>query len=155
MRKVIRACAAASLALAALLPLAQAQSDKPQTPTTLQDGKVIDVAAAKQMLSAKDVFWFDMRSPVNYGKGHLTGAKSLPYREASEFKADFDPSKDQFDLAALPKDKAAKIVFYSDGPNGWKSYKAAVLAIKGGYTNVHYFRGGTGDWAKAGMTLEK
>ncbi len=107
------------------------------------------------MTDTKGVLIYDMRSPVNYGRGHLPGAKSLPYRENSEFKADFDASKDQFDLKALPVDKGARLVFYSDGPTGWKSYKAAVLAIKAGHTNVHYYRAGTDEWVKANMPLAK
>lgn len=146
-------------ALATVLALgAQAQQPdqaKPQTPATLKGGQVVDAKAVKQLVDTKGASFFDMRSAVNYGKGHLAGSKALPYREASEYKEDFDAAKDQFDLKALPADKAAKIVFYSDGPTGWKSYKAAVLAIKGGYTNVHYFRGGTTDWLKAGYPLAK
>ena len=133
----------------------QSAAPKPQTPTTLKDGKVIDTAAAKQLSGTAGVLFFDFRSPVNFGKGHLPGAKSLPYRENSEFSADFDAGKDQFDLKVLPADKAARLVFYSDGPTGWKSYKASVLAIKAGYTNVHYYRSGTDDWVKAGNTLAK
>lgn len=38
----------------------------------------------------------------------LPGAKSLPYRENSAFKADFDASTDQLDLKILPADKAAR-----------------------------------------------
>ena len=132
-----------------------ADQQKPQTPSTLPGGKVVNTQAVKQLIEAKGVALFDMRSPVNYGKGYLPDAKSLPYRENSEYKADFDAAKDQFDLKALPADRAAKIVFYSDGPSGWKSYKAAVLAIKAGYSNVHCYRGGTDDWAKAGNALQK
>lgn len=134
---------------------AQTDAPKPSTPSTVKGAQVIDTKAAKQLLDSKGAQFFDMRSPVNFGKGHLPGAKSLPYRENSEFKADFDATKDQFDLKALPPDRAARIVFYSDGPTGWKSYKAAVLAVKAGYTNVHYYRLGSDDWIKAGMPLEK
>jgi len=58
----------------------------------------------------------------------------------------FDASQDQFDLSKLPADKNAKIVIYSDGPTGWKSYKAAVMSVNAGYKNVMYFRGGYADW---------
>ena len=156
---MIRTLIACLLAFASLLPFreAYAQTDvpKPPTPGMLKGGQVIDTKIAKQLVDAKGVLFFDMRSPVNFGKGHLPGAKSLPYRENSDFKADFDPAKDQFDLKALPADKGAKLVFYSDGPTGWKSYKASVLAIKAGYTNVHYYRAGTDDWVKAGLPLAK
>lgn len=155
--RLVRAVAAFVTAL--LMPFAavaqQTDQPKPQTPTVLKGGKVIDTVTAKQMAATKGVFLFDMRSAVNYGKGRLPGAKSLPYRENSEFKAEFDATKDQFDLKALPAEKSATILFYSDGPTGWKSYKAAVLAIKAGYTNVHYYRNGTDDWVKAGNAFEK
>lgn len=133
----------------------QAVAPKPQTPTALKGGQIVDAKAVKQLADAKGAALFDLRSPVNYGKGHIAGAKSLPYREVSEFKEDFDATKDQFDLKALPSNKAANIVFYSDGPSGWKSYKAAVLAIQAGYTNVQYFRGGTAEWVKAGYAFSK
>ena len=45
-------------------------------------------------------------------------------------------------------------MFYSDGPTGWKSYKAAVLAVKGGYKNVMYMRGGWDEWSGKGLPVE-
>lgn len=134
---------------------AQTAAPKPETPTAIKGGQVIDTKTARQLLDGKNASFYDMRSPVNFGKGRLPGAKSLPYREASDFNANFDASKDQFDLKVLPADKAARLVFYSDGPTGWKSYKAAVLAIRAGYTNVSYYRSGSDDWFKAGMPVEK
>lgn len=133
----------------------QAEQPKPQTPTALKGGQIINAKAAKQLADTKGAMFFDMRSAINYGKGHLPDAKALPYRENSDFTVDFDAGKDQFDIKALPTDKSAKIVFYSDGPQGWKSYKASVLAIKDGYTNVHYFRGGTDEWSKARFAFQK
>ncbi|HEY5602686.1 MAG TPA: rhodanese-like domain-containing protein, partial [Gammaproteobacteria bacterium] len=67
----------------------------------------------------------------------------------------FDIKQDQFDASKLPGDKTASIVFYSDGPNGWKSYKASVQAINAGYKNVMWYRGGTGEWESKGWKLEK
>lgn len=131
-----------------------AAEEKPQTPTSLAGGKVIAVAEAKALLDGKQALFFDMRSAVNYGKGHIPGAKALPYKENSEFKADFNAAADQFDLAQLPADKSAAMVFLSDGPTGWKSYKAAVLAIKAGYTRVMWFRDGFASWQAAQYPVE-
>ena len=156
MKRLLMTLLAACFATVVTTSVAQQpEPPKPQVPTVLKGGQVVDAKAVKLLIDAKGASFFDMRSPMNYNKGHLPGAKSLPYRENSEFKEDFDAGKDQFDLKALPADKAAKIVFYSDGPTGWKSYKAAVLAIKGGYTNVDYFRGGTAEWLKAGYAMQK
>lgn len=137
------------MSLPLLVSFAIAADDKPQTPLALAGGKIIGAAETKSLLDGKQALFFDMRSAVNFGKGHIPGAKALPYKENSEFAANFDASVDQFDLAQLPADKNAVMVFYSDGPTGWKSYKAAVKAIKAGYKNVMWFRDGYSSWVAA------
>lgn len=139
--------------LAASLAFAPAvfAADDPETPTTLSGGKVISAEEAKS-LAGKAAF-FDMRKAVSYGKGHLPGAQPLPYDQKSDKSTNFDASMDKFDMSQLPSDKGAAIVFYSDGITGWKSYKAAVTAIKNGYTNVMWFRGGTDEWTAKGMAF--
>jgi len=122
-----------------------------ETPKTLKGGKVISVDEAAKLSEKKAAAFFDTRSVVNFGKGHVPGAVAAAYKEKSEKVADFDASQDSFDLAKLPGDKAAKIVIYSDGPTGWKSYKASVLAIKDGYKNVMYMREGFSGWTAKGL----
>lgn len=128
-------------------------ADDPVTPTVLNGGKVVSVDDAKAMLGKAK--FYDMRKAISFGKGHVPGAVALPYDQKSEKAENFDPSKDKVDLSQLPPNKADPIVFYSDGPTGWKSYKAAVVAIRGGYTNVMWMRGGTLEWEKKGFTLEQ
>ena len=141
---------AASLALMAGTA-AQAQ----ETPTTVQGGKVISLTEAKALADAKSAVFVDTRAVVNFGKGHIPGAVPVSYKEKSDKVANFDPSGDSLDMAKLPADKAKAVVFYSDGPTGWKSYKAAVMAVKAGYSNVHYFRGGFSEWESKGMPVSK
>ena len=145
---MLRALAAGLSALAIFAaPLTcTAQDKKPSTPVTLAGGTVATADEAKNLLDGKKAAFFDTRSAMSFGKGHLPGAKAIPYGEKSEFAENFDASKDRFDLAQLPADKNAALVFYSDGPTGWKSYKAAVLAVRAGYKSVHYFRGGWAEW---------
>jgi len=139
------------LCMASTLALAQ---EKPSTPNSLPGGKAISVEKAKQLVDSKGAFFFDTRSAVNFGKGHIPGATSVSYREKSDYKVDFDASQDQLDLSKLPADKAANLVFYSDGPKGWKSYKAAVIAIKNGYTSVMWMRDGSAAWFAKGYPTE-
>lgn len=126
--------------------------DAPATPTTLAGVEVITAQQAQSLIGKAD--FFDMRSAVNYGKGHIRGAHALPYDQKSELAENFDASKDRFDLGRLPSDKTAAIVFYSDGPTGWKSYKAARLAAQAGYRNVKWMREGTAGWTAKGLRLE-
>ncbi len=124
--------------------LAQTPAKPPLTPTKVAGVDIVTPDDAQKLLG-KAAF-FDMRSAVNFGKGHLKGAVALPYNGTSENAENFDVSKDKFDAAKLPTDKSATLVFYSDGPTGWKSYKAAVTASKMGYKNVKWMREGTAGW---------
>ena len=132
-----------------------AADDKPDTPAALKGGKAVSVDEAKKLADSKGAAFFDTRAVLNFGKGHVPGAKSISYKEKSEFTENFDVSKDQFELAKLPEDKNAKIVFYSDGPKGWKSFKAAVLSINAGYKNVMWMRDGFEGWTAKGYPAEQ
>lgn len=151
--KSLFSTAAVSLALSigAVTSVAHAQST---TPTALPGGKVISVEEGKKLLDSKAGFFVDTRSVVNFGKGHVPSAKAIPYKGSSDDMAEFDASKDQFDLSKLPPAKDQALVFYSDGPTGWKSYKAAVWAVKAGYKNVHYMRSGWAEWSSKGLPAE-
>lgn len=127
-----------------------AADELPETPTSLAGGKVINSEEGKKLVDAKSAVFIDTRNVVNFGKGHVPNALAVAYKEKSEKIAGFDASMDQFDLSKLPADKNAKVVFYSDAPTGWKSYKAAAMAIKGGYKNVMYMRGGYAEWTAKG-----
>lgn len=144
-----------SIALLAFAPVFGALSalaEDPMTPTAAPGVQVVSVEQARHLVG--NAQFFDMRLAINYGKGHIKGAVALPYIQRSELSESFDPSKDRFDMAKLPKDKSLPIVFYSDGPSGWKSYKAALLASRAGYSNVKWMRDGTAGWTAKGVPLE-
>jgi rhodanese-related sulfurtransferase len=139
-------------ALGGLVMSAALNAAEPTTPTTAPGVEVVTIDQAKALVGKAQ--FFDMRSAVNFGKGHIKGAVALPYDNKSENAPTFDASKDKFDAAKLPGDKAATIVFYSDGPTGWKSYKAAIQAAKSGYKNVKWMREGTTGWTAKALPLE-
>lgn len=135
--------AVASLAIAGKVP----------TPTTPPEGvTIISAEEAKPLFENKEVQAFDMRKALNYGKGHLPGAVSVPYKWTKKG----DPSKrtGKYDMTKLPADKNQKILFHSDGPNGWKSYYASKAAAEAGYKNVMWMREGFATWKDKGFTVE-
>ena len=140
-----------------LLVTATVADDNPKadTPTSAPGATIIDVDQGKRLLDNKSAVFFDMRNPLNFGKGHLPGATLMAYREKSAFQADFDATMDKVDLSKLPADKNARIVLYSDGPKGWKSYKASVLAARAGYNNVFWMRDGFAVWVARGLPVEQ
>lgn len=123
------------------------------TPTEAPEGvKIIQAPEAKDMIGLKDIHIFDMRKALNYGKGHLPGAVSLPYNWTK--KGHPSERTGEFEMERLPVDKNARIIFHSDGPNGWKSYYASRAAAEAGYTNVMWMRDGFAVWEEKGYPIE-
>ncbi|MFP5408543.1 MAG: rhodanese-like domain-containing protein [Gammaproteobacteria bacterium] len=120
------------------------------TPTVLPGAKVITAAEA-QALIAKGMAVYDVRVEEEFEKAHIPGARSVTYKEGSAKEVGFDPGDDQWALSRLPKDKATPFIVYCDGTICWRGYKSAVMAIKAGYKNVHWFRGGFPEWREAGL----
>ena len=125
-----------------------------ETPNTLMGGQIISVNEAKRLLDSGDVIFIDTRNIFNYGKGHLPGALQLSYSQKSRLSVDFNQKLDSFDISKLPSNKQQKLVIYSHGSTGWKSYKAAVLTIAAGYSHVFWFRSGYQSWQEAGYNIE-
>ncbi len=123
------------------------------TPELLKGGKVITTTEAKTLLDRGYTSIYDVRNPINYGKGRIPTAFSLPYKGQFEKTEAFVPGPDAFDTSRLPTNKIRPILFYSHGPTGWKSYLAAVVAINLGHKNVMWLRGGYSAWAESGYSV--
>ena len=123
------------------------------TPTHLEGVKVITADQAKKSVDG-GVQIIDARVANEYVESHIKGAKNVPYKEKSAKDAKFDPKQDSFDLAKLPADKSAAVIFYCNGPECWKSYKASKVALDAGYKNVQWLRGGIPEWKARGYPVE-
>ena len=91
---------------------------------------------------------------AEYAEKTIKGAISVPYKEKSAKEAGFDAAQDQFDLARLPANKAAPLVFFCNSGECWKSYKASVVAQKAGYSKISWFRGGFPEWNSKGLPTQ-
>lgn len=123
------------------------------TPKLLTGATVITAQQAKELMD-KGVPIYDTRVEHEYSEGHIKGAISLPYKEKSAKEVDFDMKADAWDVSKLPKDKNAPVIFSCNGPECWKSYKSAKVAIDNKYTKVYWFRGGYPEWKAAGFPVE-
>lgn len=124
------------------------------TPRLLAGAELVSAQTAKEHME-RGVVLYDTRVATEFAVSRPAGAVSLPYTEHSAKETDFDATKDQFDLTKLPADKGKELMFSCGGPECWKSYKAAVLAIRAGYKKVYWFRGGTKEWSEAGLPVDK
>ena len=123
------------------------------TPKELAGAHVIEAKQASDLI-AKGTIVIDARNDAEYVEGHIKGALLIPYNEVSAKEVGFEASEDKFDLTKLPQDKNAPMLLYCDGTPCWKSYKASVLAIRGGYKNIYWFRGGYPEWKAAGYPVD-
>ncbi len=123
------------------------------TPRVLDGAKIITAADAGALMK-QGVPIFDTRNKREYDDKHIMGARSLPYGEKSHKEVDFDATQDKFNVAGLPQNKNAPVILACNGPECWKSYKASVAAIKAGYKQVYWLRGGFPEWKAKGFPIE-
>lgn len=142
--------AATTAMLAGFVPIVARAAD---TPPNLPGAKLVAADDVKRLADSGATV-VDARVASEFSDAHIKGAISIPYREKSAKSVDFDPHEDSFNLTKLPSDKAAAIVFYCNGPDCWKSFKACTVAMKGGYTNVYWYRAGFPDWKSKGLAVE-
>ena len=151
MKSIIRRLAAPALAM--LVGFAAMAAHAQHTPETLAGAKLVNAEDVQKMM-ASGVPVIDARVANEYAEEHIKGAKSVPYKEKSAKSVDFDSKQDSFDLSKLPRDKAAPLVIYCNAGECWKSYKASTVAIRAGYTNIQWFRGGMPEWKSKHLPTE-
>lgn len=125
----------------------------PQTPESLPGATVVTAEKAKAM-AEKGALIVDTRVANEYVEQHIKGAISVPYKEKSEKSVNYDPALDRFDLSLLPADRNTPMILYCNAGECWKSYKSARAAVKAGYKNVYWLRGGIPEWKAKGFPVE-
>ena len=140
-------------ATAALLWAVALCANAQQTPENLSGVTIVRAEEVQKLMQA-GVPVIDTRVANEFAEEHIKGARSVPYKEKSPKATDFDSGKDSFDLAKLPADKAAPIVFYCNAGECWKSYKASVVASRAGYSRISWFRGGMPEWKSKKFPVE-
>ncbi|HSD52850.1 MAG TPA: PhnD/SsuA/transferrin family substrate-binding protein [Burkholderiales bacterium] len=123
------------------------------TPRQLPGATVVSADEVAELLK-KGATIYDTRTAEEYGAKHIQGAKFLPYGEKSRKEVGFDVRQDHFDLTKAIQDKGAPVIFACNGAECWKSYKASDAAVKAGYQQVYWFRGGFPEWSLKGLPTE-
>ncbi|MCY7351853.1 MAG: rhodanese-like domain-containing protein [Cytophagaceae bacterium] len=109
------------------------------------------VALAQQVIPAADfaqtlaatpqVQLVDVRTPEEFEKGHLKGARNVDYRS------------EQFEVLAAKLDKSRPVFVYCQV--GGRSRAAADWLTKQGYKTVYDLKGGFQAWSAAGLPATK
>ena len=122
-------------------------------PAELPGATLVTADKAKALFD-KGARVVDVRSANEFAEGHIKGALNVAYKEKSDKKPGFDASQDSFDLGKLPADKGTEMIFYCNGIECWKSYKAGTVAVKAGYKHIFWLRGGLPEWKGKGYPVE-
>jgi rhodanese-related sulfurtransferase len=122
------------------------------TPATLEGAQVVGAEQVRDLLAKGGVVIVDTRSAREFAAERIAQAVLAPYGEKSLKERDYDPSLD--DVSEIGKlDRARQTVFLCNGPECWKSYKAAREALRMGLKSVYWFRGGMPEWRARGLPV--
>ncbi|QQP90123.1 rhodanese-like domain-containing protein [Skermanella sp. TT6] len=137
----------AALFLAAVSFLAPAPSAlADEAPPRVEGARTVDADGVLALIeSTPTLVLFDNRREADFREGHIEGAIRL---------IDDDMTGPEV-LAKLGAAPATPVLFYCNGPKCARAYNAARLAVGWGYTAVHYYYAGMGEWKAKGLPLAK
>jgi rhodanese-related sulfurtransferase len=124
------------------------------TPEVLPGAAIVTAEQVKKLMQ-QGVPLFDVRPQSHYRAGHIPNAVNVTYQMNSPKETEYDDAVDRFDIARLPKDKNAPMIFQCNGAECWYSYKASRYMIKRGYKNIYWFRTGLPAWKGAGYPIRQ
>lgn len=123
------------------------------TPASIPGGQVIGTQQLAQLLQGGRgrVLLLD----VYGGPQHIPGAEPAgPAAQGGSFDDQVQQGFGQYLRQATGGDTSRLIVTYCGGVQCWSSYNAALRAMKLGYRNVAWYRGGIEAWQQAGLPLQ-
>src|SRR4051812_4356911 len=124
------------------------------TPLEIPGARIITTTELRKLLRESQPLLLDVIS----AEGHtsLPGAIWLPGAgRGTSFEDEIQARLAVALQAATKGDMGAPLVFLCAGPRCWLSYNAALRAVRLGYTNVLWYRGGIEAWGAGGGALTK
>ena len=125
------------------------------TPTSIPGGKVVSTRQLAQWMQGQQgrqgrvLLLHAIGSPQ-----HLPHAIPVtPASQGGSFDDQVQREFGQYLEQATGGDRSRLIVTYCAGVECWGSYNAALRAIRMGYSNVHWYRGGMEAWGQAGLPV--
>ncbi|MBV8030030.1 MAG: sulfurtransferase [Betaproteobacteria bacterium] len=126
------------------------------TPIQIPGARTISTAVLRRLMQAGGAEAPILLDVLGEGNRHLTipGAIWVPGAgEGQGFDDAIQPALARFLQAATKGDRARPIVFFCASARCWLSYNAALRAVRLGYTQVLWYRGGIQSWGQGGGAL--
>lgn len=141
MRNLFISTAIFALATFTLVPT-MVQAGKKVAPLNVGGAVTVDARKAKTLFD-KGVVFVDVRKDKDYATGRIPDAVHIELKKVY--------NQENLGKHVKPRDL---VVFYCDGQNCLRSFRAAERAVTWGYSRVHYFRDGLPAWKSAGYPVE-
>ncbi len=125
------------------------------TPREIPGARTISTAEVRKLLQAapaKRPVFFDALGDEHHAS--LPGAISLPgVGHGTSFDDEIQGRLAKTLAAATGGDRGRTLIFFCTGPRCWLSYNAALRAVRLGYRDVRWYRGGLEAWGAGGGAL--
>jgi PQQ-dependent catabolism-associated CXXCW motif protein len=123
------------------------------TPASIPGGQLITTRGLVELLQNQSMraLVFDVLGAPEMLPGAIP---AVPAHQGGSFDDQTQAQFGQFLEQTTRSDKETPLVFYCQSVQCWMSYNAALRAIKLGYTNVLWYRGGLEAWKQAGQQVQ-
>lgn len=112
-------------------------------PMSITGATTVDAKAIIALMESKpDLVIIDNRRAEDYANGFIEGAVRV-----------LDTDLTEAVLASHVKTKATPVLFYCNGVKCGRAAKATEMAVRWGYTQVHYYALGMEEWRALGLPL--
>lgn len=137
MRKnILRLSGAVLLLFYPLLQTYTFAAKQPLAPAEIPGSTKVDAEQLIDLVNnIDDLLLIDARIKMDRKQGYIEGSVSLP-----------DVDTNCRSLAKTITKKSSPVLFYCNGPKCGRSVKSVRKALKCGYHNIYWFRGGFEEW---------
>lgn len=112
-------------------------------PMSITGATTVDAKAIIALMESKpDLVIIDNRRAEDYANGFIEGAVRV-----------LDTDLTEAVLASHVKTKATPVLFYCNGVKCGRAAKATEMAVRWGYTQVHYYALGMEEWRALGLPV--
>jgi rhodanese-related sulfurtransferase len=112
-------------------------------PMSITGATTVDAKAIIALMESKpDLVIIDNRRAEDYANGFIEGAVRV-----------LDTDLTEAVLASHVKSKATPVLFYCNGVKCGRAAKATEMAVRWGYTQVHYYALGMEEWRALGLPV--
>lgn len=120
-------------------------SAEARTTTVTGEQLIISLSEAAKLFTEKTAVFIDARSDEDFRKGHIQGAKSLPWQDVDQ----------RFIEVAEDISPDMTIITYCDGETCKLSHDLALFLLDMGFKNVRVLVNGWSVWQETNLSVEK